>query len=404
MISTFAVAYAQIDGTRLYVPHPTVPAGAEARIVIEMPPGTTLGNLETISWSVMTITGYQPHVDIILADDIDVTENEDSLTAELAVNNPAYSHPPSGPYGVWLKTFELAADDGYGVIDGDTVLWVTRHGAGEKDAPYGTLDELRDGTVHYPDREPDFPEILGPPDTDPDIYIDEDVVVLRLEIEVDNWLGEADAYVKDILVMGPDGTVLYAEVKAVRTLTLVPVEGGTITAYPDQSEYYEYYDGTGDIVQLTPHPATDWVFDHWIDNGFEAGAAIPLEVEMNENHVVEAVFTFVPVVSISVSPPSVSFIGAIAGRTFDPEVTLTVSNTGNTGVDVTADVPGELAGDVFFKSYLRLDGKNVGEWSPQPIPKGEKVLAPVTLDLSLETEPGQYTSTLVFWAEWSGTP
>jgi len=175
-----------------------VGAGTEGRIVITMPDGFTLGDLDTISWWIYTVAGYPAHVDITLDVDGDsVVDYEDMLTAELAVNNPGYSGlglPPHGNYSIWLKTFELAADDGYGVIDDTTVFWVTKMGGGDLNAPSSTLEHWKDGTV----------------DTDPESEMTTPVInssapVLKLEIEVDNWIPAAanpEAYIDDIMVNG----------------------------------------------------------------------------------------------------------------------------------------------------------------------------------------------------------
>ena len=167
----------------------------EAGVIITMPTGFTLGDLDTLSWSVFTVSGYPAHVDIILADDIDGLSNIDSLTAELASNVESYTPIPTGyTYGTWLETFE-GFTDGPNAVDDSTTLWVTRHGAGTTDAPYGTLAELKAGTVTSPDS------------NDPVITIDEDTVILRLEIEVDEWSdrdggASSEAYIDDILVNG----------------------------------------------------------------------------------------------------------------------------------------------------------------------------------------------------------
>lgn len=198
MISAFAVAYAT-EGTHLIVPSEAVPIGIEDSIVIDMPEGFTLGDLITISWAVYMECGYPLHVDIILGTDIDGDPNNiDSLTAEIAENDNPDNREWLGDlengytYDAWLKTFEYSDGNGDPVVDDNTILWVTRHGSGCDNAPYGTLAELKAGQVT---------------NNDPTITIDSNVVVLRLEFEIDNWLGAAEAYVRDIQVNGQSGTV-----------------------------------------------------------------------------------------------------------------------------------------------------------------------------------------------------
>ncbi len=170
--------------------------GNEARIVIPMPEGTTLGDIETISWWIYTVAGYPAHVDITLDVDNDgYLDDVDMLTAEMAYNNSSGNELDNGlepTLGSWLKTFELTLDDGYGQIDNDTMLWVTKMGAGNDDAPWGTLRDWKDGIVAN-DPEPDL-LAAG--------VIDASAPVLRLEIEVDDWVLSTEVYVDDITING----------------------------------------------------------------------------------------------------------------------------------------------------------------------------------------------------------
>jgi len=165
-----------------------VSPGDEARIVISMPSGFTLGDLDTLSWWVYTDSGYPPHVDITL-DTLD--SDQSMLTAELAVNNPSYSPPTYGTYDTWLETFEMASADGYDEIDDTTILWVTKMGAGDQDAPSSTLTNWKLGTI---DNDPGS-EL-------PTTEISSMTLVLKLEIEVDNWIVESEAYIDDIKIDG----------------------------------------------------------------------------------------------------------------------------------------------------------------------------------------------------------
>lgn len=181
-----------------------VGSGNEARIVIDLPSGTTLDDIESISWWIWTESGYPPHLDIVMDHNGDgVVDDEDMLTAEMAYNNFAGSEldstPPLSPtIGVWLQTFELNSGDGYGDINNDTMLWVTKMGGGNDDAPWGTFLQWKAGGAGVTNP-PGNGDILGG-------NITHDSEVLRLEIEIDNWVLQSDAYVKGIEIV-LDGTV-----------------------------------------------------------------------------------------------------------------------------------------------------------------------------------------------------
>ncbi len=173
----------------------TVGTGDEARIVIPLPEGTTLGDIDSISWWVWTVAGYPPHVDIVMDVDEDgELDDEDILTAEMAYNNAEGIELDEGLtpiYDEWLQTFELTSGDVYGEIGDDTMLWVTKMGAGNDDAPWGTLGDWKAGLV------------ANDPGSD---GLDDDVIngnapVLRLEIEIDNWVLQTEAYVDDIEIV-----------------------------------------------------------------------------------------------------------------------------------------------------------------------------------------------------------
>jgi len=175
-----------------------VGTGDEARILIDlsdMPEGevVTLGDIESISWWVSTKAGYSPHIDITMDVDGDgIVDPEDMLTAELACNNTNYTHPPVPGVDEWRQTFEMTTDDGFAKIDGTTIFWVTKMGAGDLDAPAGTLADWQAGVVASDPGE-EWPE---------GVTLDGTAPILKLEIEVDNWIVQSEAYVDDITING----------------------------------------------------------------------------------------------------------------------------------------------------------------------------------------------------------
>jgi len=171
--------------------------GDEARILIQMPTETELGDIESISWWVYAASGYPPHIDITLDCNTDnVVDNEDMLTAEMNLNYvgaPKSIATLTGEISyntTWLQTFELTSGDGFSSITDDTIFWVTKMGSGDLNAPSGTLGQWKSGIVASdPESEMTTP------------VISENTTVLQLEIEVDNWVRQTDAYVDDIEIV-----------------------------------------------------------------------------------------------------------------------------------------------------------------------------------------------------------
>jgi hypothetical protein len=178
------------------------PPGQEARIVVGVPSGTTLGDIDSISWSEYLVAGYPPHVDIILDMNNDGVADE-ALVVEYAYNDTHYteSHTLTEAYGAlpnaWYSTF---SDDGSGpsAVTDTTFAWLNSGNAG----PYppsatfpmnygavtpgifvgGSLTAWKAGSIVY--------------------QINIFTSVLRLEIEVDNWIMDTQAYVDNIMVNG----------------------------------------------------------------------------------------------------------------------------------------------------------------------------------------------------------
>jgi len=172
----------------------TVGDGDEARIRIDfsvLPGGDTpeLGDLTSISWYEYLVEGYPPHIDIYLDIDGDGT-SDDALVIEYAYNTEAHASEAWPTYGAmtgaWYQTF---SDDeaGPAVIDDSAKAWLGSGPPGPlggEDFIYGTLAEWKAGTV-----------VGGE-------AVDADTAVIALEIEVDNWIVQTEAYVDDIYIKG----------------------------------------------------------------------------------------------------------------------------------------------------------------------------------------------------------
>lgn len=162
----------------------TVGGGDEARFVVTLPSGITLGDIYTISWQEFLVAGYPPHVDIILDLGGGVT---DALVFEYAYNGHITEGQPTygALTGAWYQTF---SDDyaGPSVITGVSYCWLSSGPAG---GPSIIGDALLSWKVGG---------ILG------GLGIDATTPVLRLEFEVDNWMAQTEAYLDDVFINGLD--------------------------------------------------------------------------------------------------------------------------------------------------------------------------------------------------------
>lgn len=169
-------------------------------IIVDVPAGTTLGQIDSIAWSEYLIQGYPPHVDIMLDLDEDGGYDE-ALVFEYANNGHAGDSPPNygALTGAWYQTF---SDDteGPAVVDDDALGWLATGAPGGPPATIpiaygntagqfviGTLAQWQAGQVVT--------------------EIDADTIVVQLEIEVDNYITDCVALVDNIEVVIAGGLV-----------------------------------------------------------------------------------------------------------------------------------------------------------------------------------------------------
>lgn len=199
---------------------------SEGRIIIKLAPETTLGDIESLSWWVNTTAGYPPHADLLL--DIDGNGvfdggkkdlatggardgKDDVLVFEFAYQShigPGYEYiSPGIPYGHydpalqssyyspsyenWVQTFQNEAFEiGTVELNNDTVCWLYSGLPGPYTGGYfGTMKDFKEKTV----------QVIGGTDVS---TINSSTIVLEIHMEVDNWLGAADANVDDIALNG----------------------------------------------------------------------------------------------------------------------------------------------------------------------------------------------------------
>ncbi len=169
--------------------------GGEARIVLTPLQPMTLGEVMSISWSEYLVSGYVPHVDIILDTDGDGVR-DNALVVEYAYNTtegvvrPEGQPTYDGETAAWYQTL---SDDGNGpvVINDTAYAWLASEASGPAGGAFGdgnfwitTLGSWKTG--------------LGAPP----VYLDANTAVTGIEIEVDNWIAQSEAYIDNITVNG----------------------------------------------------------------------------------------------------------------------------------------------------------------------------------------------------------
>lgn len=145
-----------------------------------------LGQLQSISWMEYLTAGYPPHVDIYLDNTGDGVA-DDALVIEYAYNSMTHYAEAPMPYGAltgaWYATFN---DDGNGPaqVDDTCYAWLNSGASGPPGGgghTAGTLAQWKAGT-------------LG--------TFDNTSAIVKIEIEVDNWVVQSNAYVDVIKVNG----------------------------------------------------------------------------------------------------------------------------------------------------------------------------------------------------------
>lgn len=238
--ATAASTYLSATGTQ----------GTEARVVVGVPSGTTLGEIDSIYWEEYLVKGYPPHVDIILDFDSDNVK-DDALVVEYAYNDAAHYTPPRDTgdtaWGavaeVWSETFN---DDGDGpsIVTDTTFAWLDSGAPG----PYPVTVSL---PISYASVDGNFVGgSLGDWKAGNIIPgINSSTEVLRLEIEIDNWIKDTQAYVNNIEVNGELSSAVGLEVDVpdIVAISATPttIDFGTLLPGEESDHYYIIVENVG---------------------------------------------------------------------------------------------------------------------------------------------------------------
>lgn len=162
-----------------------VGSGNEDRVRINMPEGTVLNDIVSISWDYYLYYGYAPHVDIIL--------ETDALVIEWAYNDVVGTtgHHTTSLTGDWYATFDDGTEGGPAVVT-DTTMAMLASGA---PGPLG--GELGDGNFWFASLA-DWKTGITFDSGSGSKTIDGDTPVLALEFEVDNWIVQTKAEIDNI--------------------------------------------------------------------------------------------------------------------------------------------------------------------------------------------------------------
>lgn len=203
----------------------------EARIRVLMPQGTTLKDIEEISWMTYVVAGYPPHVDILLDMDGDGEFNskkdmvtgflkpgdvDDILVAEFAYNPLTHYGPlgwadykPHIDFGKWKNTF-TGISDATIIVNNDTLFWLYSAAPRSPYSPQppacdypwinGTLRDWKEGKSRTHIWEWNFTGINCTVHSEN--KVNGTIPVYGIEIEIDGWIAESKGYVDDVKING----------------------------------------------------------------------------------------------------------------------------------------------------------------------------------------------------------
>ncbi|MBI2916502.1 MAG: hypothetical protein HYY01_00775 [Chloroflexi bacterium] len=320
----------------------SVGQGDEGRIVITMPAGTTLKDIVSISWWEYNAMGYPPHADVLVDTNGDGTA-DDALVFEYAYNNMAHYAVGAMPYGAvqnaWKQTFN---DDGDGpsAITDTSFAWLTSGPPGPPgDASFnegsGTLASWKTGKT-----------VSGK-------TINQNTPVLRIEIEVDNWVVQSEAYVDSVSINGatydPEPVLANATFSYAGNTLTITLDEATDGAYLVNGRTIAVTPATGKITDAAGNPlaATEVPGTTTVNGDRVAPTVVELTynpdrpVKGGENLLITAEFS-----EAMTASPTIAIDAPGAAGDVLPAVAMTVTvGTENKVWTYTYNVPAVVNGD-----------------------------------------------------------
>ncbi|RLI18091.1 hypothetical protein DRO54_10585, partial [Candidatus Bathyarchaeota archaeon] len=203
-------------------------------------------------------------------------------------------------------------------------------------------------------------------------------------------------------------TVMQVTVESKKyTLTIIAEDGGTTDPPPGS---YTYDEGT--IVSVTAIPDENYVLDHWELDGVFYSDELTVEVTMDSDHELRAFFKYLPPLSVSISPSSVTiklgesvtFTSSVSGGFAPYSYQWYVNNEPVSGATSDTWTFTPSAAGIYYVYVVVTDSENQTAQSPaskvvvQEMPTVGGAVYPVTFTLEPENSlrfPVAFTLILV---------
>jgi len=228
-----------------------------------------------------------------------------------------------------------------------------------------------------------------------ELYVDGSKIIEVTGIDTDNYGNAVQIDFGLIYASGVQNSlILYGDCVAIsqtyiglepapQDYTLdISVDGGGSTV-PSVGEHWY---ASGDTATVTAIAGSGWGFDHWTLDDSPAGSDNPIEILMNTNHTLTAVFVEVPEYDLT--------IGVVGNGATDPSGT----NTYNEGTLVSVDA---IPDPGWALDHWELDEANVGSAYPYTVTMdADHALTAVFVETPYVFEDGFESAG---FSAWSGT-